>query len=76
MMSAIDSRPTESRMSPGVTELAACSSGVSWLWVVRPVDHEASDVADVGDVAVQVEGFHELLAGFESAVDLEGSTLP
>ena len=37
----------------------------------RRVDHEAAHVADVGDVAVQLERLDEALAGLEPALDLE-----
>ncbi len=33
-MSSIDSRPTERRTRPGSTPVAACSTSVSWEWVV------------------------------------------
>ena len=38
----------------------------------RRMDHEAAHVADVRDVAVQLEGLDERPAGLDPALDLEG----
>ena len=76
-MSSIDSRPTLSRTCEGVTPDAACSSGDSWLcvvvagWITR-----LRGVTDVGDVAVQRERLDELLAGFDTADDVERDDRP
>jgi hypothetical protein len=55
----------------------ACSSSVSWLWVVAGrVDDQAAHVADVGHVAVQLQRLDELLAGLLAADDVERGTEP
>ena len=72
MMSSIDSRPTLRRTRPGVTPARRLLLGRE-LAVGRAgrMDHEAADVADVGDVAVQREPLDELLAGLDAPDDLE-----
>ena len=71
-MSSIDSRPTLRRTRPGVTSDASLLLGRELaVRRARRVDHEAADVADVGDVAVQLERLDEPLAGLEPALDLE-----
>ena len=37
------------------------------------MDHQRAHVADVGDVAVQLQGLDELLSGFLAAFDVEGN---
>ena len=47
MISRTSSMPTDSRTYSGVTPVWACSSGVSWEWVVVRVDNQRLGVADV-----------------------------
>ena len=71
-MSSMPSSPTDSRTRPGVTPVASCSSPESWLWVVLArVDDEAAHVADVGQVAVQLQRVDEPLARLDAALQLE-----
>ena len=72
MMSSMLSMPTDRRTRPGVTPVATCSSPASWLCVVLArVDREAAHVADVGEVAEQLERVDELLARLDAALQLE-----
>ena len=70
MCSMPDREPDEARRDAGRQLLLV---GVSWLCVVDAgwID-QAAHVADVGDVAVQLEAVDEPLAGLEAALDLEG----
>ena len=71
-MSSMFSMPTARRTRPGVTPAASLLLG-GQLRVRRRrrVDHQAAHVADVGDVAVQLERLDERLAGLDAALDLE-----
>ena len=71
-MSSSDSMPTERRTRPGVTPGELLLGDVELaVRGGRRVDREAAHVADVGEVAEQLEAVDEVLAGLEAALDAE-----
>ena len=64
--------PTERRTRPGVTPVVSCSLGVELaVRRARGVDREAAHVADVGEVAEQLEAVDEVPARLDAALELE-----
>ena len=65
--------PTESLTVSWVTPAAASSSSLSWACVVvGGVDGERLGVADVGQVAEQLQALDELASRLAPALDAEG----
>ena len=72
-MSESVSRPMQSRTRSGVTPVVTCSClGQLGVGGRRGVDRQATDVADVGEVAEQLETLDEAAPRLGSALDAEG----
>ena len=70
--SSTSSRPTESRIVSGVTPAAHVLVAELLVRRGRRMDHQALRVADVGQVAPELERFDEAASGIASAAQAEG----
>ncbi len=73
----MDSSPMHRRIRSGVTPVEICSASVSWEWVVEAgMDGQAAHIADVSQVAEQLEALDEGTTGVGAAFDPEGQDGP